>query len=193
MKRMACMILMLAVMPAAAEAQRRSGHNAFGFAPYVGVYQDAYDAAADGSDRGWIVGFKAEYQESSRLTLHANLGYANSDDVATRPLDANFLIVDNHWVIMTGGASFALVPGNTSVAVGADAGVAWRQTKARTATGTGSDDGWAAYEVVAPSLTMRHRFTPRAGVFVTLQDYISDVLEGNARHSPALTVGLTFR
>lgn len=186
------LLLMAAVLPDAAEAQRHRS-NPFAFAPYAGIYRDAYDAGADG-DLGWMVGFKAEYQESSRLTLHANFGYAESDDVATRPLDASFVVYDNHWVITTGGASFALVPGNTSVAVGADVGVAWRQTDARTPVGTGSDnDGWSSHELVVPSLTLRHGFTRRAGMFVTLQDYIWDVLEGDVRHSPALTVGLSFR
>lgn len=186
MKRIAGLALVLAVMvPDAAEAQRRSAYNAFSFSPYVGAYKDAYDIGADDSDLGYMVGFKAEYHEGNRLTFHGNLGYAESNDVATRALPTDD-IVDNQWVMLTGGASFAIVPGNTSVAVGADAGVAWRHTD-------GAGDGWAAYEVVVPTLTLRHRFTQRTSVFGSVHDYITDVLEGSAQHSPAFTIGLSFR
>lgn len=194
MKRIAGMALLLAVMlPDAADAQHRSSrYNEFGFAPYVGVYKDAYDAAADGSDLGWMLGFRAEYHESSRLTLHANFAYAESNDVGDRPLSANFVIADNHWVMLTGGASFALVPGPTSVAVGADAGIAWRQ-RTVDAPGTTHDDGWRGHEVIVPTLTVRHQFTPRTSINASMQDYILNVLEGGVRHSPALTLGLSFR
>lgn len=196
MNRIAGLVLLLVVfLPDAADAQRRgTRYNQFSFSPYVGVYKDAYDIGADDSDLGWMVGFKAEYHESSRLTLHANLGYAESNDVATRVLSHD-PVYDNQWVILTGGAAFALVPGNTSIAVGADAGVAWRQTDAPdNLTGaSAAGEGWGAYEVIVPTLSLRHRFTQRTSVYASLHDYISDVLEGNAQHSPALTVGMSFR
>jgi hypothetical protein len=52
---------------------------------------------------------------------------------------------------------------------------------------------WTAHEVVAPALILRHHFTPRAGISASVQDYIFDVLDGTAQHSPAITVGLTLR
>lgn len=195
MIRLACLAIAVALItPAAADAQRRPRYNAFSFSPYAGAFMDAYDVEADDSNVGWMVGFRAGYQETPRFNLHLNLGYARVDDVATRPLPTD-PVYDNDWVLLTGGADFALVPGNTSVAVGADLGVGWRRTKAQDPLpGTTFDDqGWAAYETIVPALTVRHHFTPRAGIFVAVQDYIFDVLEGTAQHSPAFTVGLTIR
>ena len=189
----ATFLILALALPGAAEAQRRGSYNPFSFTPYVGAYRDAYDLQADDSNLGWMIGFRAGYHESRRLTLHANLGYAETNDVGTRaPLsDA---IYDNQWVLLTGGADFALVPGNTSIAVGADAGVAWRNND-----GSGSDidpapaSGWAAYEIVVPSLIVRHGLSTGTSLSLSLQDYIFDVFEGTVEHSPALTLGLTFR
>lgn len=198
MKNAAFLALAIALLaPADADAQRRSGgyrYNSFSFEPYAGAFMDAYDLEPDDSNLGWIVGFRAGYQDSRRLNLHLNLGYASTGDVATRPLPAD-PIYDNQWIMLTAGADFALVPGNTSVALGADAGVAWRRTKAdEPPVDAGFDDqGWAAYEVVVPGFIVRHQFTHRAGIFASVQDYIFDVFEGTAQHSPAFTVGLTIR
>src|SRR5690606_1279951 len=155
------------LVPADAEAQRRSGgyrYNSFSFEPYAGAFMDAYDLEADDSNLGWIAGFRAGYQDSRRLNLHLNLAYAKTGDVATRPLPTD-PIYDNQWVMLTGGADFALVPGNTSVALSGDIGVAWRRTTADDGDdAAGFDDrGWAAYEVVVPGFIVRHQFTPRAG------------------------------
>jgi hypothetical protein len=198
MKTVAILALAFAlVAPADAQAQRRSNahrYNAFSFSPYAGLFMDAYDLEADDSNLGWIAGFRAGYQESPRFNLHLNLGYAHVDDVATRPL-ATDPIYDNTWVLLTGGADFALVPGTTSIAIGTDLGVGWRRTKADDppAGVTVDDQSWAAYEIIVPALIVRHQFTPRAGIFASVQDYIFDVLEGTAQHSPAFTAGLTIR
>ncbi|HEX6309345.1 MAG TPA: hypothetical protein VFZ69_14210 [Longimicrobiales bacterium] len=193
MKRIACLAVAgLLLVPADADAQRRHRYNAFSFSPYIGAFKDAYDLEADDSDVGWLLGFRGGYQASRRLELHLNLGYAHVGDVATRPLPTD-PILDNRWVLLTGGADFALVPGNTSIAVGADVGVGWRQTKARDDTGTPGSDQWASYETAVPSLTIRHQLTPRVGIFASAQDYIFDVLEGPVQHSPAFTAGLTLR
>ncbi|HEX6135679.1 MAG TPA: hypothetical protein VFZ24_17025 [Longimicrobiales bacterium] len=194
MKRITCLaIAALLCLSADADAQRRHRNNPFSFSPYVGAFMDAYDLEADDSNVGWLLGFRAGYRKGQRLDLHLNLGYAHVDDVATRPLPTD-PIHDNRWVLLTGGADFALIPGSTSVAVGADIGVGWRQTKPRDPPpGAAGSFGWAAYETAVPSLTLRHQFTPRAGIFLSAQDYIFDLLEGPVQHSPALTFGLTLR
>jgi len=199
MKRILCLsLLALLLLPAAGEAQRRTTvtwgrQNPFSFTPYVGAFKDAYDLEADDSDLGWMIGFRAGYQEGQRTRLHLNLGYATSNDVATRPFPDSG-VRDNQWVMLTAGGDFALVPGTTSIAVGADAGVAWRQVSSEDdiVVGTG-DDGWGTYELVAPSLTLRHHFSQRTSLALTLQDYIFNVLEGDVEHSPALALGLSFR
>jgi hypothetical protein len=188
MKRFAGLVVLLGLLaPGVAHAQRHYSGNPFSFAPYVGVYKDPYDAEADGSDLGWMLGFRAGYRESQRLNLNVNFGYAQASDVATHVALAP--VVDNQWVLLTGGLDFALVPGATSIALGVDAGVAWRRTKAEDESGT----GWGTYELVAPALTLRHSISSRSSLFVTAQDYLFDVLEGPVEHSPALTMGLSFR
>ena len=196
MKVIAGVVLIMALMaPQAAEAQRRNSWgatNPYSFSPYVGVYKDAYDRAADGSDVGWMVGFKAGYQEGDRTTFHLNLAYAHANDVASRTV-LNNTVVDNRWVITTVGGDFALVPGTTSIAIGLDAGVAWRSNTTSTAGGDARSDGWATYETVAPALTLRHHFSQRSSLSLSAQDYILDFFEGPVQHSPALTLGLSFR
>lgn len=198
MTRLAGLILVAALLaPADAEAQRRGccRFNPYSFSPYAGAFWDAYDAEADGSNLGWIAGFRAGYQESDRFNLHLNIGYAQTDDVASRPAGVDAVVYDNQWVITTVGADFALVPGNTSIAVGADFGVGWRKTKASLVPEglTAEPSDWAAYEVVVPSLTLRHHFTPRASIFGSAHDYIFSVFDGTAQHTLALKVGLTLR
>jgi hypothetical protein len=199
MSRTFCLVLAAALFaPADAEAQRRSGccrFNPYSFSPYAGAFWDGYDAEADGSNLGWIAGFRAGYQESDRFSIHLNFGYAHTNDVATRPVEGEGVTYDNQWVITTIGGDFALVPGPTSIALGADFGVGWRKTKAAVVPpgAVAEPSDWAAYEVVAPSLTLRHRFTPRSSVFLTAQDYIFSVFDGTAQHTPVLSLGLTLR
>jgi hypothetical protein len=183
-------LALIILLPDAADAQRRGRYNEFSFSPYVGAYKDAYDLAADGSDLGFMVGFKAGWEAGARTNLHLNLGYAQADDVASRGTVAS-PVYDNQWVLLTAGGDFALVPGPTSIALAADAGVGWRRTRIDEPDGL-DGGGWGTYEVVAPGLTLRHRFTQRTAFWMSLQDYIFDVLE-DAEHSPALTIGLSFR
>lgn len=198
MRRVTMLLLMAGVVwPAAAEAQRRNdccSRNPFSFTPYVGVMKDAYDLEADGSDTGLMLGFRAGYHETQRLGFHLNVAYGETNDVASRaPLDN--AVHDNQWVFLTAGMNFVLVPGNTSVGIGGEAGVAWRNTKLASPGTTVPRDleGWGAYDVVAPSLTVRHHFSPRTSLALTAHDYIFDVFEGDVQHSPALTLGLSFR
>jgi hypothetical protein len=195
MKKIALFALFALLLPAAGEAQRRGAGccNSFSFAPYLGAYKDAYDLEADNSDLGWMIGFKAGYDVGDRVRLLGNLGYAEANDVATHAALAP--IIDNEWVILTGGAEFALVPGTTSINLAAEAGVSWRRTTADDADDveTGFDNGWGSYETLIPALTLRHQFSQRAGLFVTAQDMIMSFLEDDTQHSPALTLGLSFR
>jgi len=193
MKRSAWFVLaILLIAPDAADAQRRSWrYNSFSFSPYAGALFDAYDLEADDSNVGWLVGFRAGYQESPRFNLHLNTGYSKGNDIGTRAV-ASDPIFDNQWILLTAGADFTLVPGNASVAIGADGGVGWLRTKSRDPA-PGDDNSWTAYETVVPSLTIRYHFTPRAGIFFSAQDHIFDVFEGSVQHSPALTVGLSLR
>jgi hypothetical protein len=198
MRRIFCVVLAAALFgPVAAEGQRRSDccrFNPYSFSPYAGAFWDAYDLEADGSNVGWIAGFKAGYQESDRFNIHLNFGYAHTNDVASRPVIGEGVTYDNQWVITTVGGDFALVPGPTSIALGADFGVGWRKTKAAVVPPgeVAERSDWAAYELVAPSLTLRHRFTPRASIFASGHDYIFSVFDG-AQHTPVLTMGLTLR
>jgi hypothetical protein len=186
-------LALVVLLPDGAEAQRRGRYNEFSFSPYLGAYKDAYDLEPDGSDLGFLVGFKAGWEAGNRTNLHLNLGYAQADDVASRGAITS-PVRDNQWVLLTGGGDFALVPGPTAIALAVDLGFGWRRTPIDEANGEIDleSDGWGTYEVVAPGLTLRHRFSPRTAFWLSLQDYIFDVLE-DAEHSPALTVGLSFR
>jgi hypothetical protein len=192
MRIIAGVALVLAiVLPEGAEAQRRGRDNKFSFSPYLGAYKDAYDVEADGSDLGFLVGFKAGWEAGRRMNLHVNVGYLQADDVASRGT-VPAPVHDNQWVMLTGGGDFALVPGPTTIALAADAGVAWRRTPIDEANGVElEDDGWGTYEVLAPGLTLRHRFSSRTAFWMTLQDFIFDAFE-DAEHSPGLMVGLSF-
>lgn len=193
MKRMAGLALVLALLaPAGLEAQQRGErYNPFSFTPYAGAYRDAYDMRADDSDLGWLIGFRAGYHESDRINLHLNLGYARVGDVGTRAPAAP--IVDAEWVLLTAGADYALVPGATSVAAGAEAGLAWRNTRVRDGgVLPGESDGWGSYPLIAPSLTVRHRLSPNLTVMLSAHNYILDVFE-SAQHSQSLTLGLSIR
>jgi hypothetical protein len=105
-------------------------------------------------------------------------------------------IYDNVWVLTTAGAEYDVIPGRTSASLGAEAGFGWRRTDLAASLPDGQDlssDSFAAYEVIVPALTLRHRLGNRAAASLALQDYMFDVLEGPTQHSLALTFGLTFR
>ena len=92
-----------------------------------------------------------------------------------------------------------MIPGRTSASLGLQLGAAWRkvtvdETIGNPLPGTDqSDDGYTAYEVLAPGLTVRHRLTPRAAIALTLEDYVFDLFEGPVDHSPAVSLGFSFR
>lgn len=205
------MVLGLAIvvtLPSLAEAQRRRvvrassvdeccWGNRFSFDPYAGAMKDAYDIGAQ-DDLGYLVGFRVAYTLGSRTRLLGNLGYSNTENVSDPAGLTSYHVYDNVWVMTTGGAEFDVVPGNTSASLGLQLGAGWRKLDHERTVGTPTEpaqtqDNFTAIDMVLPSLTFRHRLTSRASIMAALQDHIFDVLEGPAQHSPAITLGLSFR
>ncbi|MGH8437255.1 MAG: hypothetical protein ACRERX_22965 [Pseudomonas sp.] len=195
----------VAVLPVEANAQRRPrtiindccSANRFSLEPYGGAMKDAYDIGAD-DDVGYLVGFRVGIALSSRTRLVGNLGYSYTENVADSGPLSSYYIYDNVWVLTTGGAEFDVVPGPTSAALGLQFGVAWRKVDHDDTVGSPSfpaesTDRFSTYEVVVPSLTARHRLTSRANFMAGIHDHIFNLFDGTAKHSPALTVGLSFR
>ncbi|MGH7461510.1 MAG: hypothetical protein ACREMA_10850, partial [Longimicrobiales bacterium] len=132
------------------------------------------------------------------VRLVGNLNYSYAGDVSDPGPLTSYYVYDNVWVMTTGGLEFDVVPGNTSAALGVQAGVAWRKVELDETVGTPagpaeSSDCFSSYEVVVPGLTLRHRLNGRATLVLGIYDHIFDLLEGPAQHSPALTLGASFR
>ena len=208
-RRCALMLFALvALAPADAEAQRRrpvqihierDRGNPFTFEPYAGFYRDAYDIGNDDDRTTYTLGMQLGHRLGSRGRLLGTIGYAKSDDVADNQ-GGSYNVFDNTWILTTAGAEYAVVPGNTNISVGAQAGVGWRKNTFEGTVGDvplpeqgQSDDGYASYDVVVPHVTVRYWVTRRAALTLRLQDYMFDVLEGPVDHSPAATLGVTIR
>jgi hypothetical protein len=202
LQRWTLAFLLVALVPGAADAQRRRAPerfeygNRFSLEPYAGAFKDAFDAS--GSDTGYLVGLRVGYQLGSRGRLQLNAGFSEVDNVAAPVTSQDFFVYDNNWIFTTLGGEFDVVPGRTSASVGAHAGAAWRKTtvdeRIGDPPGLGLDDeGYSAFEVVAPGLYLRHRLTSRAAIALSLEDYIFDVFEGPVDHSPAVSLGFSFR
>ena len=210
MRRFLVVALLAALIPAAVDAQKKkqptriyiSGgdccySNRFSLDPYAGAMKDAYDIGAE-DDTGYLVGFRVTYGLGSRTRLLGNLGYSNTENVASPGAVSNYFVYDNVWVMTTAGAEFDVVPGRTSASLGLQAGAGWRKLDVEGSVGAPigapqDDRGFTAYELLLPSLTVKHRLTARAAIVAALQDHIFDILEGPAQHSPALTLGVSFR
>ena len=204
-------LLLAVVAPDTVDAQRRNRHratpqhrvqwgNPFSFEPFVGFFHDAYDIGDDDSRNTFTAGLKLGYDIGARTRLLGTVGYARSDDVANNAGAANYNVYDNTWILTVAGAEFDVVPGATSASVGLQAGAGWRKTTLDESVGPiplpanpPSDDGYSAYEVIVPSATLRHAVSRRASLSLTALDYIFDVFEGPAEHSPAVTLGLSIR
>ena len=213
------LIALFALTPALADAQRSKSKprraptrvihvtrsddgccrgNRFTLDPYAGAMKDAYDVSPDGEDTGYLVGFRVGYLLSSRARLLGNLGYSETNNVEPTGSTPGSFIFDNTWIFTTAGGEFDVVPGRTSASLGLQGGAAWRRVDIDGFVGTPgdpvADDGsFAAQEVLVPSLMLRHRLTSRATIFGGLQDNIFNFLEGPAKHSLALTAGISFR
>jgi hypothetical protein len=198
------------LVPGAADAQRKRVYttsssndgdccygNRFSLEPYAGAMKDAYDIGA-GGDTGYLVGFRVGYTMGSRTRLLGNFGYSNTENVSNPGPLTSYYVYDNVWVMTTGGAEFDVVPGRTSASLGLQAGVGWRKLDLEGSVGAPviaaePSDRFTAYEMLLPSITMRHRLSSRATAQVGLQDHMFNVLEGTTQHSPALTLGFSFR
>ena len=191
--------------PSAAEAQRRRDpisfgrdyDNRFSLEPYGGAMKDAYDIGADG-DTGYLVGFRIGYSLGSRTRLIGNFGFSNTENVSDPGALADYYVYDNVWVMTTGGGEFDVVPGRTSAALGLQFGVGWRKLDLEGTVGTPilpaqPDDEFTAYEMLLPSLNVKHRLSDRATIMAGIQDHMFNFLEGTTQHSPALTLGFSFR
>ena len=209
MKKLVFVLVAALALPGIAQGQQKSKrtytttrddccyYNRFSLDPYAGALKDAYDIGAP-NDVGMLVGFRVSYGTSSRTRLLGNFGYSNTENVANSQGLANYYIYDNVWVMTTAGGEFDVVPGRTSASLGLQAGAGWRRVDLEGQVGAPAfapDDNrnFTPYDVVLPSLTVRHRVSARAAVMASLQDHIFDVLEGRAHHSPALTFGVSFR
>jgi hypothetical protein len=197
-------LVLLVIQPAAVEAQRKrvpardvyegSYANRFSLEPYAGAYNDDYQL--DDAKAGYLVGLKLGYAWSGRGRLLGNVGYSRTDDVGLGG-GATGATLDNTWVLTTGGAEYDVIPGRTSAAIAVEAGAAWR--KVDVAGGpialpdNATSDSFTAITAIVPGLSVRHRFTSRAAVGLSLQDYMLDLFDGPTQHNLALTLGVTFR
>ena len=192
-------LVALTLLPGAGEAQRRSGWgkaNPWSFAPYGGLFRDALDGSPDGDDTGWQLGFRVGYALGGRTRLLGNIGYAESDDVASGSQVGPRIIYDNQYIITTGGAEYDIIPGSTAVSLGVEAGGLWREVAQDEVVGsplpgTSLESGYTFYFSIAPGITMRHDFSPRTALEVAVRDYI--LPEDEVEHLPAVSVGFRFR
>jgi hypothetical protein len=199
MKKTLLVVLAAALLlPATAHAQRRMQccrGNPFSFAPYAGVLKDAYDISQDDDNLGYILGFRVGYELSRRSRLVGDVAYAASDNVSSLGGTGTFNVYDNNWIMTTGGAEYDIIPGGTSVTLAAEAGAGWRKISlddsVDTPTSPDESSGYEPLLLLLPRLSVRHAFSARTALEVSVADYIfpdDDVL-----HSPALTVGFSFR
>lgn len=199
-------VLLLGALPGMGEAQRRgqqrdrfvqSYANRFSLEPYAGAFKDAFDISD--ANTGYLLGLRVGYDVGSRGRLQLNAAYSEVDDVALGIPGPDYFLYDNNWIFTTLGGEFDVIPGRTSASLGVQAGAAWRkvtldETIGNPVPGTDqSDDGYTAYEVLAPGLTLRYRMTSRAAIALAFEDYIFDLFEGPVDHSPAVSLGFTFR
>lgn len=192
------------LVPASADAQRRSPRgisdddwfNRWSLEPYAGAYRDAYDLT--GSQTGYLVGGRIGYTLGSRWRMFGNIGYNQTEDVAFSPVP-DPVVYDNVWVLTTAGAEFDVVPGRTAASIGVHGGAGWRRVDldddgAVPLPGQSlASNGFSAYEVIAPGVTLRHRLGARAALTLRFEDYMFDVFDGATDHSLALTLGVSFR
>ena len=210
MRRFVVLTTIALLLPAAVQAQKSKSrthvtvrsddccyYNKFTLDPYAGALKDAYDIGSSG-DTGVLLGFRVGYHVGSRSRLLGNFGYSNTENVAASRGLQDYYIYDNVWVLTTGGMEFDVIPGRTSASLGLQVGAGWRRVDLEGTVGApgfapSNTRNFSAYEVVLPSLTVRHWLSNRAGVMAALQDHMFDVFGGPTQHSPALVLGASFR
>ena len=108
----------------------------------------------------------------------------------------NYNIYDNNWIMTTGGAEYNIIPGPTSVTLAAQAGAAWRKISLDDTVGfpapTDESGGYSSHFIIVPRISVRHSFTGRTALDVSVQDFILPD-DSRVEHSPALTIGFSFR
>ena len=199
MKRAILLIVagvLLAPLPGHAQRRVVMKSNPFSFAPYAGAFKDAYDISADDENTGYIVGFRVGYDLGRRSRLVGDVAYAESDDVANSAGMINYNVYDNSWIMTTGGAEYDIIPGPTSVTLAAQAGAAWRKISLDETIGfpapADESGGYSSHFIVVPRISVRHSFTSRTALDVSVQDFILPD-DSRVEHSPALTIGFSFR
>lgn len=192
-------VVSLAFAAAPAAAQELST-NRFRLEPYVGAFNDSYDISPDDENTGLRLGARLGYELGSRSRLLGDVAYTRTGNVSNPNGLENYFVYDNVWALTTVGAEYDVVPGPVSASLGLRAGAGWRRNDLSGKIGEPaphtdwySGGGFTPMDVVVPSLTVRLGSTRGAGVFVSLEDHIFDVLEGPADHSPSLSVGVSLR
>src|SRR5690606_34238902 len=155
--------------------------NRFSLEPYAGAFKDAFDVSD--ANTGYLLGLRVGYELGYRGRLQLNAAYSEVDDVSTGVPGPDYFLYDNNWIFTTLGGECDVMPGRTRASLGVQLGAAWRKVTVdeqigNPAPGTNaSEDGYTAYEVLAPGLTVRHRLTPRASIALAFEDYIFDLFE----------------
>ena len=192
-------VLSLAFAPARAAAQEPSSSR-FRLEPYVGAYNDSYDISPDGENTAVRIGVRLGYDLGDRARVLADAAYARTANVSNPQGLESYFVYDNVWALTTLGAEYDVIAGPTSAALGLRAGAGWRRNDLSGKIGDPpayadwySGGGFSPIDVVVPSLTLRRNVARGAGVFLSLEDHIFDVLEGPTDHSPSLSIGLSLR
>jgi hypothetical protein len=204
LQRKLMMVTMMAALaggmrPGEAAAQAR-GAERLAVTPYAGAFLDG-NFGGDPT-AGVLGGARLAFALSDRLRLVGDVGYSEVDGVGrVGPADGS-LLYGNDWFLTTAGAEWDAAPGGTALSLGVQLGAGWRRNEDE-GNDIGVPDpalrgqlragGWSSVDAVVPGIALRQQLGSRAALRLALQDYILDVLEGPAFHSPALTLGVTVR
>jgi hypothetical protein len=169
--------------------------NPFSFAPYAGAWKDALDISQDDDNTGYLIGFRTGYDLGRRSRLVADVAYGETHDISNTTGLINYNVYNNQWIMTTGGIEYDIIPGPTSVTFAAQAGAGWRKIALDETVGfpppEDQSSGFHADVMVVPRVSVRHAFSSRTALDVSVLDQI--LPDETVRHSPALTVGFLFR
>lgn len=189
-------MLVFTAAPVAAIAQRIDS-NPVTLQPYVGTFVDTDQANARGNIPGVLTGLQLGYALTDRARVTGNLGYSKVGNIGNPNGLSDYYVYDLSYILTTAGAEYDIISGPTSAALGLQVGVAWDRVETAGKVGDPAasaefrDDGFSPDFTIAPGFTVRHWFTPRAALSLGVQNYM--VLEGPIQHSPAFSLGVTFR
>lgn len=163
----------------------------------VGAFYNGYDVGDDGSKVGALAGLRGGYLATERLRVVADAAYARSHDVSFHDAPS-YYVYGSEWVLAAAGVEYDLLQGQTSVAAGLELGATWSRFRVRGQIGTPplsrrhDQRDFATGEAFVPTLSVRRALSRRIAITAAIHDYILDVIEGPARHSPSLTLGVTL-